>query len=441
MNKKSMILFIFIVTIILFANVFIGEVRANTSYLLVTANTIPGCDPLNNGPALCFKFDGTGTLSPLPSIPESYLNSPTYVVFNHQGELFIGNRHCCIGGGVGSIARFLLNNTGNFIPNGIIEGNGLERVTGLAFSSTGELFAASSRNGTISRFLFDENGDAIPNGNFYIGEVINQGLAFNSKGELFTTHDSSEVNRFIFNDNGEAIFNGSFYISGSSRLHGLSFNDQGELFIGDPSTNLIYRILFDDTGNPIPNGSISVQGGAVGGIFSPEGEFFATSHFEGRITRFLFDENGLPIPNGSIVPNCDHLGGIAIFAFPPAAPIALAEPGLDENKLLILDGSLSSDPYKTIISWNWTLINRDPSGNNFTLVGEIVPTIDLDVGIYDVTLAVTNNEELVGIDAMVLAIPKCTTTDLDNDSYSVEMGDCDDNDPEIHPGSDPKRGR
>jgi len=273
-----------------------------------------GSDPDCLTPVLRFQFEGTGPLtplSPIPPYPASLVNDPSYAAFNSQGELFVANRHGNIRGGVGSIARFTFDAAGNTVANGSITGNSLEAVLGLAFSPTGELLAANYFNGTISRFLFDASGNAIPNGTILTG-ALNQGLAFSPTGELFATHHSSVVDRFVFDPvTKAAIPNGSFVIPGSVGLHGLAFSAQGELFVADPYTDLVFRFVFDSQGNPVDNGTISVLGTPIGVALSSAGELFVTCQYPGGIFRFLFDVNGDAIPNGFT--STDHLGGVAVF--------------------------------------------------------------------------------------------------------------------------------
>ena len=282
---------------------------------------VPVCTPGNCGsdpacltPVLRFYFEGTGPLSQLsdiPPSPESLVNDPSYAAFSSQGELFVANRHGNVGGGVGSIARFTFDAAGDPVANGSITGNSLEAVVGLAFSPTGELFAANHWNGTVSRFLFDTAGNAIPNGTIPTGG--NQGLAFSPNGELFVANGSS-VERFLFDPvTQEAIPNGYFVTAGWC-LHGLTFSAQGELFVADPCGALVFRFVFDGLGNAVDNGTIdvSVPGTPIGVAFSSAGELFVTGHYGGGISRFLFDVNGDAIPNG-FTPT-DHLGGPAILA-------------------------------------------------------------------------------------------------------------------------------
>jgi len=319
-----------ILSVLLVWVIFPTSLFANS--ILVTPNTTPGSNPANDGPILIFGIVGVAVpLVPLPPIPET---SPTVIdpnipAFDSYGELFVSNRHGNVAG-QGSIARFVLDPNGNFLPNGAISapGNGLDRPHGLAFSPSGELFVANFMNGLISRYEFDAGGNAIPNGTFSTGQFINLGAAFSPNGELFTTHDSNEILRWVFDVNGNAIANGSFTVpDGSARLHYLGFSPAGELFAPDLNGNKVYRVLFDNSGNPIANGFIDVAGGPLAVAFGPQNELFVASHFIGGISRFLFDQSGNPIPNG-FTPTV-NLGGVAVLT-----DIDLDGDGVvDENEL------------------------------------------------------------------------------------------------------------
>jgi hypothetical protein len=282
--------------------------------MLVAPVGKPGSDPgpAHKTPVLRFQFVGTGPLTPLsdiPPTPASAVDDPIFTAFNSKGELFVANRHGNVGGGVGSIARFTFDSAGNFFANGTITGNSLEAVHGLAVSPTGELFAANLFNGRISRFQFDGAGNAIPNGTI-VSPGVNMGLAFSATGELFVTHSGSLVDRFLFDSFGTPIPNGSFIVP-ASRLHGLTFNSEGELFLGDIDTSSVFRFTFDNVGNPVSNGAIFAPGGPIGVAFSSSGELFVSLHFSGGISRFLFDGSGNALPNG-FTPT-DNLGGLAVF--------------------------------------------------------------------------------------------------------------------------------
>ena len=95
---------------------------------------------------------------------------------------------------------------------------------------------------------------------------------------------------------------------------------------------------------------------------------------------------------------------------PPTAPYndlgsPIADAGPDQVVFdeAILDGSGSSDPDNLIVSYDWELLHREDSIHDITTSG-INPTIPgLAPGLYDVTLTVTDEDDLTDTDTMLLA--------------------------------------
>ena len=315
---------------------------ARAGSILAVTETPPGWNSNYNGGVRIYEFSGTGplqSLATIPGRPETLLNDPVGAAFDSHGELFIGNRHGNVGGGVGSIARFFVDPSGSYIANGSIMGNGLDSVHAIAFAPDGELFAANFRGDTISRFTFDHGGNAIPNGVIALddGNYV-LGLAFSPQGELFA-NDYAGIRRFTFDGDGAAIPNGSFAVPVDNPGF-LTFSPDGELFIASHDDDTVLRLLFDAAGNPYGNGTISVPG-PFAFAFSSTGELFVSSHgyFEpvydpgfGQISRFLIDENGNAIPNGTLATS--SLGALAIYSGNVPEPGTLALFGLGLAGLL-----------------------------------------------------------------------------------------------------------
>ncbi|MFY9221889.1 MAG: hypothetical protein WAQ98_04425 [Blastocatellia bacterium] len=289
---------------------------AQSSSMLVVPSTVPGSFAPST-PVLRFQFNGTGSLTPLVSIPETLVADSSFAAFNKEGELFIANRHG--NQGPASISRFKFDSNGNFIANGTITGNSLEATHGLAFSPSGELFAANLSNGKISRFVFNASGTAVANGTITTPEPGRMGLAFSPQGELFVTDARITIHRYRFDPTTKAaIDNGSFTVANASRLHGITFNAQGDLFVADTDTNLISRFSFNN-GNVSLVATTFIPRSPFGVAFSASGELFVSSHAPccGGISRFTFDNNGNFV-EGEFT-STGNLGGLAVFPGPTFA--------------------------------------------------------------------------------------------------------------------------
>jgi len=301
----------------------------------VMSQNMAGTDPV-----LRFSFQGSGPTAPLSTIGPPAVVNPQYVAFSAQGELFVANRHDNFTRG--SIARFTITDDGGFSANGVITGNGLIGVHGIAFSPAGELFAASHVPGTVSRFLFDSDGKALPHGQFTVGVGL-QGLAFNPDGELFVARTSGDVAiyRYRFDAAGNPVPSGKIPFLDGGAPYGLAFSPAGELFAADASGHL-RRFLFNAEGEAVSNGSVSVPIATVLGVaFSNTGEMFVSGLWSNRIYRYLFDEAGKALPHGEVVTGEVGFGMPALFptslssapfaAFTPRAELTLGPKANDDG--------------------------------------------------------------------------------------------------------------
>jgi hypothetical protein len=339
------------------------SVDANAAVLVAAPISPGGINQPNrttNGVNLYF-WDGTptGTLNLFTTIlpaTQNGLYDPAGVAFSPWGELFVSNRQGNQSSNptTGSISRFLVDGSGNMTPNGTITGNSLWAVHGLAFSSSGELFAANLFSDKISRFTFDISKNAIANGTITAppGSYL-EGLAFSSSGELFAS-EYNQIGRFTFDANGNATSNGIISNPGTGRLHFINFSSTGELFAPAVDESKIYLFLFS-SGNPINNGSFSAQYPA-GTSFCPDGELLVTTHWgpplynSGGLARFTFDGSGNAVANGTQAsdPNNDGLGAIAVQTL--SAPV------------FVWKGGGSPNPINWAESNNWNY-NTVPNGS------------------------------------------------------------------------------
>jgi sugar lactone lactonase YvrE len=216
-----------------------------------------------SGPSQIYEITTGGSKSIF-----TYLSDPFGLAFNSSGDLFAGDE----GGG------YIFE----YAPNGsqTTFATGLNTPLGLAFAPNGNLFVANAVfSGTGSIFEYAPNGNRIT---FATGLGTPVGLAFSSSSNLFVA-DAGSGNIYEYAPNGSR----SIFASGLSP-NSLVFNANGDLFESDESGN-IYEFA--------PNGSRStfVSGLAanslVGLIFDSSGDLFVSNISSGDIDEFA--------PNGS----------------------------------------------------------------------------------------------------------------------------------------------
>jgi len=96
--------------------------------------------------------------------------------------------------------------------------------------------------------------------------------------------------------------------------------------------------------------------------------------------------------------------------------VPIADAGLDQTvfESVNLDGSASSDPDGTIISWQWTLAHRTNTELDKTATGSNPRLTNLSPGFYDIVLTVTNNAGNIDKDSMLLGVAGRWDIDGDN---------------------------
>ena len=110
---------------------------------------------------------------------------------------------------------------------------------------------------------------------------------------------------------------------------------------------------------------------------------------------------------------------------PPAPPIANAGPDQNAIDNVTLDGSQSIDADGIIEFYHWALLHRNNSAYDREF-NEISPFItDLEPGIYDVTLTVTDNDGLTDTDRMILEVID-QLADADSDGVIDQWDQCPD---------------
>jgi len=97
----------------------------------------------------------------------------------------------------------------------------------------------------------------------------------------------------------------------------------------------------------------------------------------------------------------------------PNNPTAKAGSDQIVGDKITLNGSTSSDPDGSIVSYQWVLRHRENSLYNKTAVGETATVTDLKKGFYDVTLTVTDDRGATGEDEMFFSAVGDPTKEYD----------------------------
>jgi hypothetical protein len=252
------------------------------------------------------------------------LNNPAGLAFSSSGELFVANRFTPLGT-QGSVARFLNAAAGSPTANGVISDSNLEDPHGVAFRN-GELFVTSPTNNSIFRYTFDVSGQAVANGSI-TANLSGQNVRFehfNAAGDLFVSQanlSSQQITQYTFNGAGAASVVRTISTPGNND-HGIAFAPWGEMFVAEAGTSTIARILFDGSGNPIPNGQLSGNGlnGDTGVTFSPSGELFAGGL--NGVSRWTFDASHVATANGMFA-TPQPVGSIEFVPVPEPSGLAL----------------------------------------------------------------------------------------------------------------------
>ena len=102
--------------------------------------------------------------------------------------------------------------------------------------------------------------------------------------------------------------------------------------------------------------------------------------------------------------NNPDMGAYEFGGSPNTSPTADAGPDQIVFNKVTLDGSGSSDPDGSIVTYQWQLNHRTNPAFNRTAMG-IKPTVsNLKKGYYDVTLTVTDDQGATDTDTMELAV-------------------------------------
>ena len=301
---------------------FAGSAKAAVLDTAITTSTYSGL----------VSFNADGSTNVITTSGLSLPNSPTALAFDSTGNLFIG-----AGGGV--IRKMTPDGTVSYFSQSFLGTGSLNGVNGLAFNSSGKLFASittSVYSGLVS-FNADGSTNVITTSGLSLPSKPTA-LAFDPTGNLFIGTAGGTI-RQMTPDGTVSMFSQSFIGTGSyTGVNGLAFNSSGKLFASittsvysglvsfnaDGSTNSITTsglslpnsptaLAFDSTGNLF----IGSSGGGIKEM-SPDGtvsyfsqSFIGTGSLNG-VNALAFQPQTVPEPS-QVAASLLLVGGIAGF--------------------------------------------------------------------------------------------------------------------------------
>ena len=192
---------------------------ADMLYVTLTDNTIISFDTTGN--------TGTIIAATMAVFTSSNLNEPAGLAFDTSGNLYAANV------GNDTISKF--NSSGAYVSN--ISSNLIGPV-GLAFDSSGNLYAANISNSTISKF--DSSGVYQSNITSNLNSPL--GLAFDSSGNLYAANKYDTTSKF--NSSGAYLSSISGTLGGPN---GLAFDSSGNLYAANYANSTISK--FNSSGS------------------------------------------------------------------------------------------------------------------------------------------------------------------------------------------------
>jgi tripartite motif-containing protein 71 len=255
-----------------------SRIACSSLMLLAFAAPLPAVDmlyvTLNNNTIVTYDTSSgnaaTITAS-LTTFANSNLSSPKGLAFDTSGNLYAANA------GDSTISKF--NSSGAYVSSGSIPAPlSTPSPHGLAFDSSGNLYVAYYSNNTISKF--DASGAYVSN----ITTNLNgpYGLAFDSSGNLYASNiNNNTISKF--DASGAYISNIS---SNMSMTLDLAFDSSGNLYASNKMSSTISK--FNSSGAYVSLGSIPATNlsGPAGLAFDTSGNLYAANSDNRTISKF-----------------------------------------------------------------------------------------------------------------------------------------------------------
>ena len=255
----------------------LGRIAFSMVWLLAFAAPLPAVDILyvSMGDGTIVTFDTTGnngsTIAATKAVfANTNLNGPQGLAFDSSGNLYAANT---FDGTSGTISKF--NAAGAYVSN--ITSN-LNRPHSLAFDSSGNLYASNANDNSISKF--NAAGTYVSN----ISNVnIPHSLAFDSSGNLYAANPyvgNGAISKF--NASGTYVSN---ITSNLNRPGGLAFDSTGNLYAANSIGNTISK--FNASGGFLSSiGSSSNLNDPLGLAFDSSGNLYVSNVYDSTISKF-----------------------------------------------------------------------------------------------------------------------------------------------------------
>jgi sugar lactone lactonase YvrE len=179
------------------------------------------------------KFDSSGNRSTFAS----GLDKPSGLAFDNSGNLYVTNHN---NNYYGTIEKFDSSGNSSTFASGLLA-SGLGSSLSLAFDGSSYLYATNKGNdGIITKFDMSGNSSTLTSSLYRIS-----GLAFDSSDNLYAADNTLGFGRlYKFDSSGHVSYLGD---SGIYMETGLAFDSSGNLYVGTNGNDIIEK--FDSSGN------------------------------------------------------------------------------------------------------------------------------------------------------------------------------------------------
>ena len=219
------------------------------------------------------SFNPDGSTNVITTSGVSFPNTPTALAFDSTGNLFIGT-------GGGGIKEMSPDGTVSYFSQSFLGTPSYNGVNGLAFNSSGTLFASITTSVYSGLVSFNADGSTNSITAHGVGLVTNpMALAFDSTGNLYIGGKQGKIYKMT-TDGTVSVFSQSFFGTGSlNGVNALAFNSSGTLFASITTSVYSGLVSFNADGstNSITTSGLSLPNSPTALAFDSTGNLFIGS--------------------------------------------------------------------------------------------------------------------------------------------------------------------